>query len=104
MAIKPNLVDAPDINLVIKERGPEFALGMDVPRVWATGAQAWVDPHHTLLVFREQAITQSAEGGLTPVLKNVASLVMPTDITRELHRILGEQLEILDGKQAQQPE
>lgn len=96
MATPPPGIQLPDMMAVIQARGGEFALGMDIPRVWATGVQVHTASDHTLLVFREQALSAGPNGLFEPVIKNVASLVMPTDVVRDLHRILTEQLVLID--------
>ncbi|MFK4871631.1 hypothetical protein [Novosphingobium sp. ZW T3_23] len=90
-----------DTNNAIMSRGMHFVMGMDVPRQWATGAQAFVTPENTILVFREQNMAVGENGLGEVTLKNVASLVLPTSIAREFHRILGEQLAMIDGNSAE---
>lgn len=87
----------PDINEVVAAKGADFLLGMDIPRAWATGVQLFAAPGTSMLVFREQNLIGNSASELQPAVKNVASLVLPTDVIRDLHRILGEQLAILDG-------
>ncbi|AYJ87640.1 hypothetical protein D3Y57_19075 [Sphingomonas paeninsulae] len=86
-----------DINAEIQSRGPEFSLGMDLPRVWATGAQSFVNPETSLLVFREQNLVGDEAGNTRPAVKNVASLVMPTEVLRAVHKMIGDQLGMIDA-------
>ncbi|MGN6289915.1 MAG: hypothetical protein ACTHNA_11695 [Sphingopyxis terrae] len=81
------------IPAAMKSRGPEFLIANDIPRVWTTGAQAFINKDHALLIFREQNLLNDPETGqVDVVLKNVASLVMPTEVAIQLHALLGEQL------------
>jgi len=91
--------DLPDVNDVIASKGPEFAIGYDLPRVWTTGAQVFVDARFSNIVFREQSLYTSDEGNMQGLIRNVASVVMPTDMARQLRDLLTTQLEALDGQQ-----
>lgn len=93
----PDGTVVPNVQKVIADRGPEFLFGMDIPRLWATGVQVFTSPQTSILVFREQNLLPDNEGKPMPTVKNVASLVIPTDMMRELHLILGDQLAKLDG-------
>lgn len=98
MASEPTKVSTADQQKALAEKGTEFIMGMDVPRVWANGAQLFLNPQVALLVFREQNLA-TAEEGVELLLKNVASVVLPLDVAREMHRLLGEQLSVLDATQ-----
>jgi hypothetical protein len=87
---------AMDINELLKERGPEFLMAMDIPRIWANGAQVLVSPDSCMIIFREQNAAQDETGKVTILVRNVASLILPTDMIRELHRLIGDQLALLD--------
>jgi hypothetical protein len=89
--------ESPFITAEIEKRGVEFVLASELPRIWATGVQLFVNGDHTLIIFREQnmiVIGDEVQGSL----KNVASLIMPTVVAKEFHRMLGEQLQGLDEK------
>ncbi len=76
----------PDINALIQQRGPEFIIGGDTQRIWATGMQAFVNPDFTMIVFREQTFMQfPADAPPGVVLRNVASIVVPTAVFKEFH-------------------
>lgn len=94
-------VSMPDVNVAIQARGPEFVIGQDIPRIWATGAQAFVNPDFTMLIFREQNLVGQPPDDLGIALKNVSSIVMPTPVARELYILLKTQLEPLDGAKAE---
>ncbi len=82
----------------LAQRGVEFTMGMDIPRQWATGAQAFITPDTSILVFREQnAVVVDPSGTPDLVIKNVASVILPTQTLREFHKIIGDQLGMLDG-------
>jgi hypothetical protein len=74
---------------------------MDIPRTWATGAQVILNPDFGLIIFREQNhIEFQGEGAPEEpqlMVKNVASVVMPLPVVRELARILTEQLAVMDA-------
>jgi hypothetical protein len=87
---------APDTNKALQERGAAFIVAMDIPRVWATGAQVFINPAFALMVFREQNLLGD-DGAPEMHMKNVASLVLPTQVVRELHALIGQQLAALDA-------
>lgn len=78
----------------LTELGPEFTLGMDTQRQWATGVQAFSVDGTTLLVFREQNLVSSPSGEQSPTIKNVASIIMPTAVVREFYDMLGGMLNL----------
>lgn len=80
------------MNAVMAAKGPEFMLGMDIPRVWATGAQSLLSPEFGMLVFREQNFMQVEGQPHAATVKNVGSIIMPINVLREFHRQLGEAL------------
>jgi hypothetical protein len=94
---------AQKMNETLISRGSDFAIAMDLPRVWATGAQAFVNEDFSLLVFREQNILapQNTDTEMMAALKNVSSIVMPTKILREFIQGLNATLNLTsDGKDA----
>lgn len=94
----PEGITTPDINAAIQARGLDFVLGIDTQRVWATGIQAFINPDVTMLVFREQNLAQSGpDNALTPVLKNVASIVIPTTVFQQFYDNAGATLASLNG-------
>lgn len=95
-ATKAISMSFPDINAAIAARGPDFHLGLDTDRIWSTGAQAFVNPDVTMLIFREQNLFPMADGTTGIGLKNVASIVIPTQILREFHANLGQTLAALE--------
>jgi|SRR6185437_14361025 hypothetical protein len=88
MATQPTPANAKTPAEVIAEKGMEFALGFDTDRIWATGVQSFVNPDFTMLVFREQTMAQKGDGSLEPMVKNVASIILPTQVVREFHALL----------------
>lgn len=80
------------VAIAINEKGLEFVIANDLPRLWTTGAQSFVNDQHTMIVFREQNLLQGPDGEPTAIVRNVASLVMPTEIAVQLYFMLGEQL------------
>ena len=101
MATDPNVtseLDSGPIGRALAERGPDFMLGTDIPRLWVTGAQVFVGPDITMVIFREQNTVDV--GGDSPMvsLKNVSSLVMPTNVARDVSNLLKDQLDSIDGK------
>lgn len=87
------MTDLPNPNDEIQRRGPEFALGADIDRVWATGVQVFPNPQFTLVVFRDQSLAQDDNGEFVQVMKNVASLVMPTEVAKQFSVALADSLE-----------
>lgn len=85
-----------DLQKAIEGMPFEMQLGFDVPRTWATGVQFFGNPGHVLAVFREQVTQPAAEGTATVLAKNVASVVLPLDVAREMYKILGQVLSELD--------
>jgi hypothetical protein len=75
----------------LKELGPEFIIASDLPRIWATGAQAFITPEFSMVIFREQNVLGPQDGGDVPIfsLKNVASIIMPTPVLLEFHQQIG---------------
>ncbi len=95
---QPSDQGIPDVNAIIMDKGPEFLIAYDLPRVWTTGAQAFVDPNVTNIVFREQSLFEEDDGKKQGLIRNVASVVMPTEVARQLRDVLVNQLDLLDGK------
>lgn len=86
------MVDSPDPNVLIKSRGAEFLIGFDTDRKFATGVQVFNQGSFQLIVFREQSLLMTPEGEQLEAVKNVASVVMPTAVAQQFHKILGEAL------------
>lgn len=84
------MVDPARADLVIAERGPDFLLGLDTSRQWATGIQAFPGPEFTLFVFREQSLMPQPDGTFHLSLKNITSIVVPTPIVKEFSTNLGK--------------
>jgi hypothetical protein len=85
---------APD-NLMgaeLARRGFEFMLATDLPRQWATGAQVFVQEAVTIIIFREQTTLVSESGEPSMVLKNVSSIVMPTEAAMQVRDLLNRNL------------
>lgn len=82
------MTDEPDINAELKARGPEFTIGLDTERMWVNGIQVFPANESTILVFREQGLIPNEDGSTHFLLKNVASMVMPTAVASELRDIL----------------
>lgn len=80
----------------IAARGPEFMVGFDVPRTWATGVQVFVTPVTTTMVFREQILLDE-EGEMKGLIRNVGSVILPTEVAREFATILNANLDTLNG-------
>ena len=85
----------------LQARGLDFMLGMDTGRLWATGAQSFVNADQTIIVFREQNMVNS-EGGedFEILLKNVVSVVIPTEVARALRDQLTEAFTVLESGQS----
>ena len=71
-------------------------LGYDTQRTWVTGFQIFANPNHVLLVLREQSVQLTDEGEPIVEVRNVGSLVMPTDTALQLRDLLAKTLEPLD--------
>lgn len=81
--------------------GPEFQIAMELPRLWATGAQIFVQNEITMLVLREQNNLVDDEGKVQNIsVKNVGSYVLPTEAFRSLVNLANEQLALLDANGA----
>lgn len=79
----------PDINAVLGEKGLEFQLGLDVATHWVTGAQAFVNPDFTMIVFREQTVARSMSTGQDEyAVKNAVRLIMPTAVAGQIRDML----------------
>lgn len=77
-------------NKKIEEMGPdEMAeeFGMDIPRLWATGARVVQGRNEVLIIFRDEL---GFNGGTKKLQRNVASLVIPKEIAAEIADILKE--------------
>ncbi len=98
---KSSIAVSPDILEVIRGQGPEFLIGMDIPRIWTTGAQVFVSPDMSTLVFREQAALQGEDGTVQTLARNVASLIIPTEVLRQFSEILAQELGKLDAPEAE---
>ncbi len=92
----------PDLVAKLNEMGPDFTLGLDTNREWATGIQAFPNPDFTLFVFREQTYLPMADEKFHLSIKNVASIVVPTRSVREFCDNLKQSLDALDALIASQ--
>lgn len=94
-----NAGDAEFMAARLKELGPEFAIASELPRIWATGAQAFITQHFSMVIFREQNMLGPQNEGEGPflALKNVASIIMPTEVLLEFHKQIGVTLATLDA-------
>ena len=90
------MVDLPNPNDKIKELGADFALALDTDRKWATGVQTFVFGDFTVIAFREQTVLQMPDGNIHQSMKNVTSVVMPTSVAHEFHKLLGDALKLGD--------
>lgn len=94
------MADEPDpgavVTVKLAQMGVSFMTAMELPRIWVTGAQAIVQGDLTMLVLREQNIVVLEDGQPEALLKNVGSFIMPTQVARDIVKILGEQLAVLD--------
>lgn len=82
------------ITAKLAEMGPEFLIASELPRIWATGAQAFVSGDFSMVLFREQNVLGVTPGAEPLVaLKNVASIILPTAILAEFHENLKPALE-----------
>lgn len=71
----------------------EDMVGLNTDRIWATGLQVFANPEYTMIVFREQMNIQKEDGSDAQMLvKNVASVVMPTEVARQMKDILNRVL------------
>lgn len=86
-------------------KGPEFLVGMDTQRLWATGMQAFISGGVAMVVFREQTMLSDTDTGkVLPAVKNVASVVLPVEVIREFHSNLTTLIEQLQAvENGQQP-
>jgi hypothetical protein len=84
------------VNVKLRELGPEFALAMDTPRIWATGVQTFPSTDTSLIVFREQNLLREDEKSVV-LMRNVASILMPTAVMKDFYEQLGTALELLEA-------
>lgn len=91
---QPAINPAELLNARMQELGSEFTIASDLPRTWATGAQAFINPDYSMLIFREQNLLPSPPPSTDIIasVKNVASIVMPTPIFLEFYQSLGTAL------------
>ena len=92
-------INAEKMIQVLQEKGLEFILGMNVDRHWVTGAQTFVNPDQTMIVFREQNIVTSEAGEPDIAVKNVTSVVMPTAVAHAILEQLTEAFKLTGGVQ-----
>jgi hypothetical protein len=71
---------------------PEQSVGYDIPRVWANGVQVTPTPDVTFIVFREQIAAQEEGKDQRLMLRNVASVILPTTLAIQLAEILKTQI------------
>ena len=76
------------MNDKMAQLGPDFTLGLNVDRIWATGVQAFPGPEFTLVVFRDQSLMPTSDNDAHLAIKNVASIILPTSIAREFSKSL----------------
>jgi hypothetical protein len=93
MADEPEVGDKTAVVEVLMKQGPGAAMAMDLPRTWATGAQAVITGDFTMIIFREQNQFELEGVDGEPIepqvlVKNVASIVMPTEVARQFSKIL----------------
>lgn len=86
------------LNSALKAKGLDFIMGMDLPRVFASGVQTFANPDMTMIVFREQ--NGVAEEGAAPelLLKNVASIIIPTSVALQFRDQLNAVLAPYQGE------
>jgi hypothetical protein len=87
----------PNLQAALRALPPERVVAYDVPRHWASGVQVVANPDFTFLVFREQNVVSVDDGEVSFVLKNVASVVLPTAVARQLRDILLAQLPVMSA-------
>ncbi len=80
----------------------EEKIGLDVPRQWVTGCQVMTTTDFTIFVFRDQTILEETDdintaSEKTALIKNIATIVMPTPVARELAVVLQAQMAGLDA-------
>jgi hypothetical protein len=94
---QPAINPAELINAKLQELGSDFVIASDLPRTWATGAQAFINPDFSMLIFREQNLLPKPPPSTDIVvsMKNVASVIMPTPIFLEFYQAIGTALEQL---------
>jgi hypothetical protein len=92
--VQPTVNPADLINAKLQKLGSEFVIASDLPRTWATGAQAFINPDYSMLIFREQNLLPEPPPGtdIFVSMKNVASIVMPTSIFLEFYQSVGAAL------------
>ena len=68
---------------------PEQLAGFDTDRIWATGLQVFIQGDFSLIVFREQMdLLDQNTGETKKMVKNLTSVIMPTEVVRQLKNIL----------------
>ena len=85
------------VNVKLREMGPDFALAMDMPRIWATGVQTYPSTDTSLIVFREQNLLRDENDVPAVLLKNVASILMPTAVLKDFYQQIGAAIEMLEA-------
>ena len=96
MEVQPDMNAADLINAALVAKGGDFLIAADIPRAWATGAQAFVNNDFAMVIFREQNLLPAPppnDQQIIASLKNVVSVVLPTPILVEFYRSLGAALE-----------
>lgn len=86
------LVAAPDATQMMQ------MLGFDTQRLWVTGVQVFVTGETTLIVLREQFDATLQDGKSETIMRNVGSLVMPTELAKEMAGIINSLTETRGGQ------
>lgn len=73
-----------ELSVPVESNDPTFQLGMDTNRIWVNSVQAFMTQAHSLLVFREQNQIGTPDGPRV-IAKNVASVIIPSDVLVEFH-------------------
>lgn len=82
----------------LRKLGPEFQMGFDVPRIFVSGSQIFGGNDMTMIVFREQNIILNEDGQPELFIKNRASVVMQTEVAKQLRDTLIATLEQLEAQ------
>lgn len=104
MSSKPEAGDNGIIMGVQPGQTVEQVLAFDIPRIWASGVQVTPTADGTFIVFREQIGTIFAAEGEEDkervMVRNVASVVIPTSVAKQLAQILDSQITAMEAKSA----
>ncbi len=75
-------------------------MGFDTQRIYANQAQMFVNGAVTMILFREGVAISNPDGSLPPqgLSRNVASIVLPTDVAREIASLLTTTIEASTGQ------